>query len=208
MTQANAIQWKSTLKKALATLGLFMAVFVFTLVTYFCIKPYIDFHHRGMVAQCLMVLAVAVICIFIAHLGMTKRLTLRKFILLILALGFVLRLGYVLYTAGSARQHDTFTPNHDGHEAYAWILFTTGKLPDNNVYQFYHPPLNAMVQAAFMHFIQGLTDTLCKWFSLEAYFPAAFAFGKPEYLDEMRYFYFRPVKFSGLYTRLSRRISV
>ena len=191
-------QWKTTLKKALAIAGLFAVLFLVTIGAYFWLKPYINFHRNGMVAQSVMVLASILICVIIAYLGMTKRLTLRIFLILLLALGFVLRLGYVLYTAGSARQHDTFSKNYDGHEAYAWILFTTGKLPTSNVYQFYHPPLNAMVQAVFMHFIEGLTQMLTKWFSLGDYFPTKFLYGKPNYMDDTRYFLFSSCQILGV----------
>ena len=209
MQNAKPQQWKALLKKSLVTAGLFVGVLAVTMLAYFLIKPYIDFQHRGMFAQSFMVVTIAVICVFIAYLGMTKRLTLRKFLVLLLAMGLVLRLGYILYTAGVARQHDTFTPNEDGHEAYAWILFTTGKLPTSNIYQFYHPPLNAMVQALFMKFINAFTGALTEWFSLGDYFTTRFLDGKPDYMDAGRYFLFSSCQILGvLYSFITAYLGV
>jgi len=103
--------------------------------------------------------------------------------------GFILRVGYMLYTAANARQQDTYSKNFNGHEAYAWTIFETGKLPTTNDYQFYHPPLNALIQAGFMKFLQGLSDGLSAIFGLEEYFPSAFTYSKPSYItDANRWF--------------------
>jgi hypothetical protein len=73
--------------------------------------------------------------------------------------------------------------NHDGHEAYAWTIFATGKLPTTNAYQFYHPPFNALIQAGFMRFFSVFTSV--GWLD-----PSAYAYGKPEYIATERYFLF------------------
>ena len=189
---------KETIKKTLAESGVYLAVFLVTLVAYLWVKPYIDFQRNGIVAQSVMFGLLAVLGCVVAYMGMTKRLSPKKILIFMLIAGFILRLGYVLYTAGSARQYDTWTPNFDGHEAYAWNFFVNGKLPDNNIYQFYHPPLNALVQSAFMHFLDGLSGTLTKWFSMGDYFQTKFLFGKPDYVDEFRYFLYSGCQILGV----------
>jgi hypothetical protein len=70
--------------------------------------------------------------------GVTKRLKSAHIIVALLAIGYALRLGYMLAAPATDRQHDVFTKNFDGHEAYAWTIFETGALPTTNRYQMYH----------------------------------------------------------------------
>lgn len=165
-----------------------LGVFILTLVLFLTLKPYINFYRNGTVAQTFIVLGLIFCVLTGIILHWRKKLHTKNLLVLMLVAGYILRVGYMLYTAATARQYDTWTKNFDGHEAYAWTIFSTGALPSTNVYQFYHPPLNAMVQAGFMHFMQGLTDFLTNAFSLGDYFPMAFAFSKPQYVDETRYF--------------------
>ena len=63
-------------------------------------------------------------------------------------------------TPNNYRQHDTITDYGDGHADYAKIIYETWKLPDSNSYQFYHPPLNAFIQAIWMHISNGLLQLM------------------------------------------------
>lgn len=60
----------------------------------------------------------------------------------ILLLGFILRIGYMLYTHMFTRAHDIGDLGQDaaGHISYIWTLYTRHQLPQTNDYQFYHPP--------------------------------------------------------------------
>ena len=172
-----------------ATLVL-LGTFLLTMTLFFVLRPCIEMQSEGAVAKTFMALTIALTVAFGAYLGMTKRLKTSHVILLLLIIGYALRVGYVLYTPTAKGQHDTFSKNFNGHEAYAWTLFDTGKLPVKNDYQFYHPPLNAIMQAGFMRFVSGLTQALTAIFGLGEYFPSAFAYGKLSYLDENRWFLF------------------
>ncbi len=170
---------------------LYAGVFFLTLILFWTVKPHIATYRKGAVAQTVMALALAVCIAVVAYLGASKRLTTEKILFLLLLVGYILRVGYMLYTPASVRQQDTYTKRYDGHEGYAWKFFSTGKLPDSNYYQFYHPPLNAMVQAGFMHVISFLTNGLESLFGLGEYFPSAFSYGIPtgEYaVSERRYY--------------------
>lgn len=68
---------------------------------------------------------------------------------LIIAIGIIMRVGYMLYTPWNVRPHDV-----EGHAAYIRQLFK-GNLPDSNTGQFYHPPLYHFLAAISMH-ISGL----------------------------------------------------
>ena len=174
------------LTAALVILG----VFLLTMVLFFVLRPYIGVYREGAVARMFTVVAIGLVGAFAAYMAITKRLSPAMIILLLLAVGYILRVGFVLATPTSKGQHDTFSKNFNGHEAYAWTIFDTGKLPIKNDYQFYHPPLNALVQAGFMRYVSGLVQSLTNIFGLGEYFPKAFSYGKLSYLDENRWFLF------------------
>ena len=163
---------------------LYAGLFLLTLILFFVVKPLIEVQRKGAVAQAFIVVCLGVIAVLVAYMGMTKRLTTSRIVALLLLAGFIIRVGYMLYTAANARQQDTYSKNFNGHEAYAWTLFSTGKLPTTNSYQFYHPPLNALIQAGFMKFISGLTQGLTAIFGLGDYFPSKFQYSRPSYITD------------------------
>ena len=115
---------------------LYFAVFLLTAILYFTLKPYVGFYKVGVVAKGIMAALLGACVVFIAYMGATKRLKARHIAILILAVGYIVRMCYVLYTPAATRQHDTFSKNFNGHEAYAWTIFETGALPTHNEYQF------------------------------------------------------------------------
>jgi len=70
-----------------------------------------------------------------------------SWIMLILIAGVVLRTGYMVYTPLGLRGHDIAGFNESGHLDYIYQIVTTGRLPQAYDYQFYHPPLNAILEA-------------------------------------------------------------
>lgn len=66
----------------------------------------------------------------------------------LIAAGIVMRVGYMLYTSFMARGHDIGGTDGTGHYAYMYQIFANGTLPQTNEYQFYHPPLTHILQAA------------------------------------------------------------
>ncbi len=82
------------------------------------------------------------------------KITEPQLLCLILAAGFLLRLGYLLYTGINERQHDfhSFT-SKNGHAIYIKYLLDHHHLPDfdpRTVFQFYHPPLYHTVAALWI----------------------------------------------------------
>lgn len=70
------------------------------------------------------------------------------FLWLILALGILMRVGYMLYTPANVRGHDLggISVDSNGHAAYILYLLQ-GELPPSNSGQFYHPPLFHLLSA-------------------------------------------------------------
>ncbi len=169
--------------RCLQEAGLYLGVLLTTLFLFLLFKPYAGVYRPGVTAQTFMAVGITACAVFVAYMGMTKRLTARHIVIIFLVVGYILRVGYMLYTSAATRQQDTYTKNFDGHEAYAWTIFETGKLPTDNPYQFYHPPLNAMVQAGFMHFMNALTK------GFGGAFYERYAYAMPSYIaDPQRFF--------------------
>ena len=180
---------REKIEKWTTELLIYLGVFLVTLFLFVTVKPLIEVQRKGAVAQSIIAVGFAVIILFASYMAITKRLTTARIVYLLLLAGFILRVGYTLYTAANSRQQDTYNKSFTGHEAYAWTIFDTGKLPTSNEYQFYHPPLNALIQAGFMKFMLGLSEAFTKLFNSGDYFPSAFQYSRPSYVtDETRWF--------------------
>lgn len=83
-----------------------------------------------------------------------KMLNTSHIILIIAIAGFILRLGYIAYTAYNQRQHDVYDfGGGSGHSQYILYFFENTHLPDfdpRNIWQFYHPPLHHMIAGLWM----------------------------------------------------------
>ena len=83
----------------------------------------------------------------------SRTLNEKRFILLMLALGFVIRFAYIMINDIVHHQHDAGSVGElDGHIGYIAYISYNLHLPDfdvRNVYQFYHPPLHHIIAAAW-----------------------------------------------------------
>lgn len=88
------------------------------------------------------------------YLFATKLMTNKKFILLMLILGFLIRLAYIMTITIYRKQHDAGSvEDMDGHVGYIAYILNNGSLPDfdvREVYQFYHPPLHHILEAIWI----------------------------------------------------------
>lgn len=135
----------------------YFGVFIFSVICYIIFTPIFggnEFVGRGEFAKALSVFLLVALGLLTFLLYKNKKLTSEVLIFIIILASFVIRLGYVLYTEGVARQYDTW--GDVGHFGYAKTLFETGKMPTTNDYQFYHPPLNALIQSQFMKIFEDI----------------------------------------------------
>ena len=177
----------------------YFALFVVVLFAFIVVKPNYkntDAGIRaGVYAQSIMAVLLACVIVVALCCAIFKKLDRKNAIFLLFMAGVIIRVCYMLYTPITSRQHDTFNKANTGHEAYAWSIFSTGKLPTTNSYQFYHPPLNALIQANFMKFMQAFTTFLTEHLGFNASdFPAKYLQGytssKLPKGSEMRFFLF------------------
>lgn len=170
---------KTKIKPIVLEVCLYLSVFLFSLICYIIFVPLVDgiekigggknYLGEGIIAKLFCaVLLIALLTVFFIFL--IKKKVNRKFIIFTFILGsFIIRLCYVLYSvnkskSGGERQYDTW--GSCTHFRYAETIFLTGSLPKNNDYQFYHPPLNAIIQAGFMGLFKDLFNFInsnCIW---------------------------------------------
>ncbi len=182
------------LKKISNEILFWILLFVVTVILFITVKPRLlselEWARKGVIAQCVTISCLAILVIVGLFLSAYKKLNIKNLTTLLILAGFVIRVGYMLVTPVTDRQYDTQSSGHNGHEAYAWTIYSTGKLPTHNGYQFYHPPFNALLQAGFMHFFSSLTNLLSHLFGLESYFATKFSAGKLNYLSDERWLLF------------------
>lgn len=70
-----------------------------------------------------------------------KKININKLMILIMIIGILIRAIYIIYTPVTERQHDVYSIENEGHLGYIYRIYETGKLPETNNIQFYHPPL-------------------------------------------------------------------
>ncbi len=98
--------------------------------------------------RAIMLVCVGICAALSLYVTLQKKLpTWESLIVLALIAGILLRVGYMVYTPLGARGHDVAWFGHSGHLDYIYQIFTTGKLPQSYEYQFYHPPLNYILEA-------------------------------------------------------------
>ncbi len=145
--------YKSVLIKALIA----VLVLVFIYLSYTVIKPLDNLGGTkdGEVAKIFSCVLLCVLIIAYVILRINKKTNFEVDICFLLAAAFTIRLMYMLYTPYNVRQYDTFARNNNGHFDYALYVYKNFALPthaftEQNIYQFYHPPLYYFVSAVWM----------------------------------------------------------
>lgn len=119
---------------------------------------------------------IAACAIAILVLAVRKKLTDNRLFMLLITIGFLMRLAYTIYNIYSRRQHDVQDINHtDGHAGYIlWILNNGFRLPQANpieTYQFYQPPLLHYISAVILKILTSLGQDLEQAFEALQMFP-------------------------------------
>lgn len=127
------------------------------------ILSYLFFHGFGLdvhirLIQLLMLIFSFSLIIYYFYRYQKEGLKRPELIQLIISLGFIIRIGYTLYTGCTTRPHDIgdLTPDGYGHGAYILKLLLYKHLPESNLIQFYHPPFFHLLGA----FVSGLVNKM------------------------------------------------
>jgi len=125
--------------------------------------PFVYIVRSDHTAVDLLLVGIGGLCALTVYWWATKKLTWRRAILLVMALGFMLRLCYVLYTHVWVRQHDVWTFSYgeftgltnQRHAQYIEYIATYLELPSVNptevgLSQLYHPPLHHIISGLWL----------------------------------------------------------
>ena len=156
-------------KRLLIDIAVLVGLFLFVSIAFFALKPFYFTTSEHLYGSVDGIVCKAFVYFFILGIVITgiilkikNKLTLEVLLFLIFLIGVLIQLLYMLMTPINYRQHDVNTNFNDGHDAYAWTLYSAGQLPSkvdadgHLAYQFYHPPLNAFIQSVFMHIGKGI----------------------------------------------------
>ncbi len=139
----DKLQKKKTVKAALYGACAFLSL-VFGYVLSMSNKPQLVILFTGIVIA----ISAAI------YLFSTRQMTTKKFIFLMLVLGFLIRLAYIMTITIYRKQHDAGSIEEmDGHLGYIAYILNNASLPDfdvREVYQFYHPPLHHIIAAIWV----------------------------------------------------------
>ena len=113
--------------------------------------------HREWIQLVMLAVSVPLCLYLILDLILQKRPA-GEHICVILFLGFLFRIGYMMYTPCDVRSHDLLDIDREGmgHAGYLLRLLETGKLPETNYVQLYQQPFYYMTAALFSKGINGL----------------------------------------------------
>lgn len=97
-------------------------------------------------------------------------LTNDDFITCIIIIGFIMRIGYMLYTPCNVREHDVGNLNLDsyGHASYILNIIQNHKLPNSNVGQFYQQPLFYLLSSLVSNIINTILGRNDSFFLVDA----------------------------------------
>lgn len=96
-----------------------------------------------------------------AYLYMKKKLSYEIVISSVILAGFIMRIGYMLYTPCDVRSHDLWEINTDGygHAGYLLCLIQDKTLPQNNIRQYYQQPFFYIAGSLVSQLIHSITGS-------------------------------------------------
>ncbi len=124
----------------------YISIVLFFVLMYI-IEPLIENHIRSIIAIGIML---TIGGFYVAKRVKKLKINCKSIILIIMVVGILTRAMYIIYTPITERQHDVYSINDQGHLGYIYTIYQTGKLPDTNSIQFYHPPLFHLIAAGWL----------------------------------------------------------
>lgn len=132
-----------------------MIIFVF--VMYLC-EEYISSYFK-IIAVLLIILSIIFNIIYYFK---NKKVNYKLLAFSIIFIGLLVRTLYMFNTTIYERQHDVETLDSNGHLEYIYSLYKTNKLPSDNLWQHYQPPLFHLTGAGWLKFSELLKLPLVK----------------------------------------------
>ena len=124
----------------------YISIVLFFVLIYI-IEPLIENYIRSITVGSIMLIIGGV---YVAKRIKKLKINYKNIILIIMIVGILTRAMYIIYTPITERQHDVYSINDQGHLGYIYTICQTGKLPETNSIQFYHPPLFHSIAAGWL----------------------------------------------------------
>lgn len=115
--------------------------------------------HIKIISLLLIILSIVVNIIYYIK---TRKINYKLLVYSIIFIGLVVRVTYMFNTTIYERQHDVETLDSNGHLEYIYSLYKTNKLPSDNSWQHYQPPLFHLMGAGWLKFAEILQLPLAK----------------------------------------------
>ena len=124
----------------------YISIVLFFILIYI-IEPLIKNYIRSITVGSIILIIVG---FYVAKQIKKLKINYKNIILIIMIVGILTRAMYIIYTPITERQHDVYGINDQGHLGYIYTIYQTGKLPETNSIQFYHPPLFHSIAAGWL----------------------------------------------------------
>lgn len=124
----------------------YISIVLFFILIYI-IEPLIENYIRSITVGSIMLIIGG---FYVAKRIKKLKINYKNIILIIMIVGILTRAMYIIYTPITERQHDVYGINDQGHLGYIYTICQTGKLPETNSIQFYHPPLFHSIAAGWL----------------------------------------------------------
>lgn len=168
LTSNLNIEKKSFYNKYRCLFYAIFAILIFALLTicYIFIKPDYYLGNNVKIVNIAFISSFILLLLFSIVLKVKKFISTNVFIGLLFVLSIILKFRYMINTPAYENQYDTFTTGDpNGHFYYALSFYLTNKLPttyisESDIYQFYHPPLNAIIQGNFMKLFKPIVEKI------------------------------------------------
>ncbi len=133
-------------------LSLGIITFIFEFIMYLLQPSSMDFKYIMA-----FIFVISIVLLFFDKKNMKKNI-----FYIIYIVGVLIRTLYIINTDILTRQHDVGVIGGNGHLGYIYTLFTTGKLPITNTWQFYHPPFWHILGSLWLSFNKLLNIEMIK----------------------------------------------
>ena len=133
-------------------------VFVAGIPLCYMIHTALNLTDSAMFTKWVMLLAIIGTVLFTGYLFYQNRIKKEQLVFAIVAIGVILRIGYMLYTPCNSRSHDLseIDLGAHGHAAYLLHIIKLHSLPQSNEWQFYQQPLFYVLGGLFSTIINAV----------------------------------------------------
>lgn len=145
------------MNKKKRNIGVYVILALWIMALYMICR-FLGINENRRVIQSIMFIAITVVLLRDCIIWKKGDWTTKSAIESVILIGFIMRIGYMIYTDIVIRNHDLYSIKSSsfGHAGYLLTLMETGKLPQTNDVQFYQQPFFYMIGSVVSKIINGV----------------------------------------------------